>query len=392
MAKKNKKHIPKKILSKSTSDTQNKDYLDVVPINNVDVNQDSISELDMPDVSEDGFQSADDPSLDDQITTSNSKKSKKNGFNPAVVSKYKNTSTPNSITNTIDNKPARLFALIFGTLGLLSAVLFGAYFIPNVVLSYTDEAKNARDTAASASKSKQKEEVRQKNIEEENKSLTFTNRSVNMGIKDFGTLKINLADSAAPKTTENFVRLVHRGFYNNLSFHRIVKEPNFSVIQGGDPTGTGQGGESATGGTLPDELWSTKPEFAPSQQINPQTNQPAQGPITNTPAFRDPSLYKNFDKTSGTVTYPKGEILMAKTSAPDSATSQFFITLADTQLPAQYTAFGRIDSNNLDVLDKILNTVNPVVNSDPAQQGTAGTSGEDGKPDKELKIEKAELS
>src|SRR5256885_8137780 len=66
-----------------------------------------------------------------------------------------------------------------------------------------------------------------------------------------GTIKFELLESDAPKTTENFITLAERGYYDGVIFHRVIKG---FMIQGGDPTGTGRGGESAWGGRFSDEI------------------------------------------------------------------------------------------------------------------------------------------
>jgi peptidyl-prolyl cis-trans isomerase B (cyclophilin B) len=68
---------------------------------------------------------------------------------------------------------------------------------------------------------------------------------VTLKVKGFGDIKVQLYDKDAPKTVENFLRLVNAGYYDCLTFHRVAKG---FVIQGGDPTGTGSGGDSAFGG------------------------------------------------------------------------------------------------------------------------------------------------
>ena len=64
-----------------------------------------------------------------------------------------------------------------------------------------------------------------------------------------GTIRVELLESDAPKTTENFITLAERGYYDGIIFHRVIKG---FMIQGGDPTGTGRGGESAWGGRFND--------------------------------------------------------------------------------------------------------------------------------------------
>ncbi|MFM7856487.1 MAG: peptidylprolyl isomerase, partial [Flammeovirgaceae bacterium] len=110
----------------------------------------------------------------------------------------------------------------------------------------------------------QKKELNQK-LETENKEIDFDeNKSweLKMEIQNFGDLKIKLNGSDAPKTVENFVRLSHRGYFNDTVFHRMVKEDQFAVIQGGDKENAdGTGGKSAfylsenNPGFVVDEIW-----------------------------------------------------------------------------------------------------------------------------------------
>lgn len=111
---------------------------------------------------------------------------------------------------------------------------------------------------------------------------------------DKGTVKIELFEDKAPITTKNFIELAESGFYNGLTFHRV--EPGF-VVQGGDPNGDGTGG---SGKTIPLE-------------IHPELK------------------------------HVKGAVAMARKPDPDSATSQFYITLDDTPfLDGNYAVFGRV--------------------------------------------------
>lgn len=70
-------------------------------------------------------------------------------------------------------------------------------------------------------------------------------------IKDYGDIKVHFFKDAAPKAVENFVTLSQKGYYNGVTFHRVI---NDFMIQGGDPQGTGMGGESAWGGNFEDEI------------------------------------------------------------------------------------------------------------------------------------------
>jgi cyclophilin family peptidyl-prolyl cis-trans isomerase len=116
-----------------------------------------------------------------------------------------------------------------------------------------------------------------------------------------GLIKLDLFASEAPIATNNFVFLTRDGFYDGLTFHRVEDW----VIQGGDPSGNGTGGPGYT--------------------------------IRDEPVTRD---------------YKPGVLAMAKTSAPNSAGSQFFIMKKDTPLPKQYTIFGQV-SQGQDVVGRI---------------------------------------
>ena len=133
---------------------------------------------------------------------------------------------------------------------------------------------------------------------------------VAMEIKDYGKITLELYPNEAPITVENFVKYVEDGFYNGLTFHRVIE--NF-MIQGGDPKGTGYGDSS---------LKTIKGEFS------------ANG-IDNDLKFE------------------RGVIGMARSDEPNSASSQFFIMHQTTpSLDGLYASFGRVISG-MDVVDKI---------------------------------------
>lgn len=120
---------------------------------------------------------------------------------------------------------------------------------------------------------------------------------------DAGKITIELYEKDAPRTVENFVTLARRGYYDGLSFHRVV--PGF-VVQGGDPKGDGSGGP---GYTIKDEINTRK--------------------------------------------HLTGAVAMAKTPAPNSAGSQFYITLAPQPfLDGKYSVFGQV-VGGMDVVMKI---------------------------------------
>ena len=245
------------------------------------------------------------------------------------------------------------------------------------------------DTKTILDKFKEETKDFQERINNENSKLNFEKNKdweMNLDIANIGSLDLQLSDNYGPKSVENFVRLTYRGYYNDTIFHRIVKKDNFNVLQGGDKENrNGTGGRSSfylnetSPGNIPDEVWKVAPEFT--------TDQTGQNTPTNTPEFRAPELYKDYDNKTGLVTFPKGSIAMATTGQPDSGSSQFFIILSDTQLPAEYTIFGKVKESSFDVLDKILNEISPTKNAD-----VKTASGEDGVPNKELKINSIKIT
>ncbi len=279
-------------------------------------------------------------------------------------SKFSKNINPNFYPNVM------LTIFLVSMMGL--AVLTNAYILPEVVLQNTDSAVAERAKKEADQKIAESRAKKTAKMEEENKILKFTDQKVAVEFENFGTLKFDLTDKASPKTVENFVRLAHRKYFDGTIIHRMVESPNFNVIQGGDPNGTGVGGETASGEPLVDEVWKVKPESDPK---NP-------GKFLNTPEFTDPTLYKDFNIETGEVVYAKGQILMAKTAAPDSATSQFFITLTDTKLPAEYTIFGTLQPESIPTLEKISTEIDPI---SEAREG-APQDYKDGKPNKDLKI------
>jgi len=125
-----------------------------------------------------------------------------------------------------------------------------------------------------------------------------------------GTIKFELLEEDAPKTTENFRLHADKAYYDGVIFHRII--PNF-MIQGGDPLGEGYGGESAWGGKFDDEI------------------------------DRSSNLYEGV--------YQKGTVAMAN-SGPNTNGSQFFIMHIDYPLPPSYTKFGKLTEGQ-NVVDAI---------------------------------------
>lgn len=128
---------------------------------------------------------------------------------------------------------------------------------------------------------------------------------------DRGTIEVELLPEVAPKTVTNFRLLAQRGYYDGLTFFRVVKD---FMVQTGDPLNNGRGGESAWGGKFEDEI------------------------DRHSPLYRDG--------------YKRGTVAMAN-AGPNTNTSQFFIVQKDYPLPPGYTIFGRV-TKGIEVIDKIV--------------------------------------
>jgi peptidyl-prolyl cis-trans isomerase B (cyclophilin B) len=130
-----------------------------------------------------------------------------------------------------------------------------------------------------------------------------------------GPIGLTLNAAEAPCTVNSFLSLASQKYFDGTTCHRLTTGAGLKVLQCGDPTGTGSGGP---GYTITDEA--------------PKGLAPA---------------------ANGTVTYPRGTVAMAKTSAPNSGGSQFFLVYADSVLPPDYTVFGTVDAPGLATLDAI---------------------------------------
>jgi len=158
-----------------------------------------------------------------------------------------------------------------------------------------------------------KENENNQKIEEENEMENIEylsgKHNVEIEIKDYGIIALELDADVAPITVTNFMKLIEEGFYNGLTFHRII---DGFMIQGGDPLGNGTGGSDKK----------IKGEFA----VNGIEN---------------------------SISHVRGVISMARAMSYDSASSQFFIVHKDsTFLDGQYAAFGKV-TKGIEIVDKI---------------------------------------
>lgn len=144
---------------------------------------------------------------------------------------------------------------------------------------------------------------------QQEEELLSGSHHVKINMKDYGTIEVELDADQAPITVTNFVNLAKDGFYDGLTFHRIISG---FMIQGGDPKGNGTGGSDQT----------IKGEFSENGVEND-------------------------------ISHVRGVISMARSKDPDSASSQFFIVHEDSLfLDGNYAAFGHV-TEGMDVVDKI---------------------------------------
>lgn len=181
-------------------------------------------------------------------------------------------------------------------------------------------AKNENTTNVENNVNSQNTENSEKNNESgENDMYKTGTHHAEMVVKDYGTVKMELYADIAPITVANFAKLVNEGFYKGLTFHRIMSG---FMIQGGDPLGNGTGGSD-------EEI---KGEFA-------------------------------LNGVENSISHTRGTISMARASAYNSASSQFFIMHQDyTGLDGAYAAFGKV-TDGMEVVDKICENVIPVDNN-----------------------------
>lgn len=207
---------------------------------------------------------------------------------------------------------------------LISIILMAA-LLSLCLTGCGDTRENADKSTAKTTK---KESFAEKKDADTSNSQYLTGKHhAEIVIAEYGKLELELDADVAPITVTNFVNLVKKGFYNGLTFHRIMSG---FMIQGGDPNGDGTGGSEET----------IKGEFKSNGVEN-------------------------------TMYHKRGVISMARTqNDPDSASSQFFIVQADSDfLDGDYAAFGKVTAG-MDIVDKICQSVQPIDNNGtvPADQ------------------------
>ena len=183
-------------------------------------------------------------------------------------------------------------------------------------LSACGSSKSDTTSETKATKAPKATETAEVTKEPESKTTdTKGKHHAKIKVKDYGTIEVELDGDTAPITVANFIKLVNEKFYDGLTFHRIMSG---YMIQGGDPLGNGTGGSDET----------IKGEFSSNGVEN-------------------------------NISHKRGVISMARSSDPDSASSQFFIMHQDsTYLDGEYAAFGKV-TKGMKVVDKICEDATP---------------------------------
>lgn len=179
--------------------------------------------------------------------------------------------------------------------------------------SKTDTTKTTETTEATSAADKTSDGAADTADTSEDGELLTGLHHVTIDVQDYGTISLELDADTAPISVTNFINLANEGFYDGLTFHRIISG---FMIQGGDPNGNGTGGSEKT----------IKGEFSANGVEND-------------------------------ISHVRGVISMARANDPDSGSSQFFIVHEDsTFLDGQYAAFGHV-TDGMDVVDAICEAV-----------------------------------
>ena len=181
--------------------------------------------------------------------------------------------------------------------------------------SKTDTTKTTETTEATSAADKTSDGAADTADTSENEELLTGLHHVTIDVQDYGTISLELDADTAPISVTNFINLANEGFYDGLTFHRIISG---FMIQGGDPNGNGTGGSEKT----------IKGEFSANGVEND-------------------------------ISHVRGVISMARANDPDSGSSQFFIVHEDsTFLDGDYAAFGKV-TEGMDIVDEICKNANP---------------------------------
>ncbi|MEO0407853.1 MAG: peptidylprolyl isomerase [Cyanobacteria bacterium P01_A01_bin.135] len=159
------------------------------------------------------------------------------------------------------------------------------------------------------------------------------------------TVTVNVTGEYAPITAGNFVDLVDKGVYDGVAFHRVVKQPEPFVVQAGDP--------QSKDPNFPQERLGT------GSYIDPATGAPRYIPLEITPEGADEPVYSQPFSAAGITESPRlphsrGAVAMARSTFPDSASAQFYITLSELRfLNGEYAVFGSVEADDMAIVDQI---------------------------------------
>jgi peptidyl-prolyl cis-trans isomerase B (cyclophilin B) len=226
------------------------------------------------------------------------------------------------------NLPRRLTSLLFCL--LISSLLMGGC---------TTQQANSSDTPKNPAPTQTQTPITpsENKMTKESSLPHLEGKAIVEFIVNGSPIKIEVNGDDAPITAGNFVDLVERGFYNGLTFHRVIKSPSPFVAQGGDPLGNGTGGF-----------------------VDPQTSQERRIPLEIKLKDEEKPVYgkslgqqAGFSATPVLLKHTRGAIAMARSQAPNSASSQFYFALADLEfLDGDYAVFGYV-TEGMNVVDGI---------------------------------------
>jgi len=191
---------------------------------------------------------------------------------------------------------------------IIAIIAIAVIIIAGVIIFMTANKENV--TLTTSKENENNQEIKEENkMNNENTKYLTGKHNIEIEIKDYGVIALELDADVAPITVTNFINLTNQGFYNGLTFHRII---DGFMIQGGDPLGNGTGGSDEN----------IKGEFT----VNGVKNN---------------------------ISHVRGVISMARATSYNSASSQFFIVHEDSVfLDGQYAAFGKVTSG-IEIVDKI---------------------------------------
>ncbi len=235
---------------------------------------------------------------------------------PEEIDKYANT-VINSIAGPIEKKKKNFIIKICA--GILAVILLiGGIVMISLNSDKTTTTSDTGSTSDTASDSADSSVIAEPVIDLDETATYYAD----IEIENQGTITVKLDQSAAPVTVANFVNLAQNGFYDGLTFHRIIED---FMMQGGDPNGNGTGGKTDEDGN----------------EVN------IVGEFTN-------NGYEN------NLSHTRGAISMARSSENDSASSQFFIVHEDSSssLDGDYAVFGYV-SEGMDIVDAICEAAEP---------------------------------